>query len=176
MIKCPACGHENIEGLEACEHCGDDLAYLSRPKAKTPVEKWLHKTPVRSLRKHAVVQVTRDRKVRDVLASLVLHKDGCAVVTDEQGAVLGVFSERDLVLKVAGKEDGLLDHPVGEFMTADPVTIDAEVPIAYALHQMDLGGYRHLPVVQDGKAVSMVSVRDIMSYIGSRFLAEDDAR
>lgn len=172
MTICPACGEENIDGAEACEHCGQDLTYLSRPRAHSLVEKALHKEMIRSLRPHPPVIVPETRKVKDVLVSLVLHKDGCAVVVNADGAPVGIFSERDLILKVAGKGDDLLDHPVSEFMTPDPVTIDAEVPIAYALHQMDLKGYRHLPVVKDGKPVSMVSVRDIVTLIGSRFLTE----
>ena len=135
-MKCPACGHENIEGAELCEHCGVDLTHLSRPKAASPAEKLLHKQPVRALRPHAAVIVPANRKVRDVIASMVLRHDGCAIIVNDEGSVIGVFSERDLLMKLAGKPDELLDSPVSEFMTANPVTITADVPIAYALHQI----------------------------------------
>lgn len=170
MITCPACGSENIDGAEECEFCEASLTDLSRPRTRSPVEKSLHKEQVRSLRSHPPVIVSPDRKLRDVIASMVLHKDGCAVIVDQLGEISGVFSERDLLLNVAHKGDELLDRPVSEFMTLDPVVIQADSPIMYALHQMDLGGYRHLPVVEQNKPVGMVSVRDIITFIGDRFL------
>jgi CBS domain-containing protein len=163
---CPACKHENIEGAELCEHCGVDLTHLSRPKASSPAEKLLHKRPISDLRPHAPVVVPSSRKVRDVIASMVIRHDGCAVVVNEAGEVIGIFTERDLLMKLAGKPDELLDSPVGEFMTPDPVTTTADVPIAYVLHQMDIGGYRHIPIVDGKKPVGMVSIRDIITFFG----------
>lgn len=165
-MKCPACGFENIEGSESCDNCDVALTDLSRPKAQNPVEKLLHKRPVRDLRPHKAVVVPPTRKVRDVIASMVLHQDGCAVVVDDEGKIVGVFSERDLLMKVAGRGDPPLDAPVAEFMTPDPVVIRGDAPIVYALHQMDLGGYRHLPLVEAGKPIGMVSIRDIMTFLG----------
>lgn len=167
MFVCPACDHENIDGAECCEHCGDDLTHLSRPRAKSPIEKSLHKRTVAALRRHDPVVVSPQRKLLDVIASLVHHRDGCVVVVDAQGKVVGIFTERDLVLKVAGKGEDLLERPVGEFMTPDPVTIEMDAPIVFALHQMDLGGYRHLPVVEDDQPVGLVSIRDIIAFLGN---------
>lgn len=173
MITCPACSEENIDGAETCEHCGDDLTHLSRPRAKSRVERSLQKEPVSFLRPHPAVVVRTDRKVREVIASLILHNDGCAVVIDHAGKTVGVFSERDLLFRLALEDDAQLDRPVSEFMTPDPVTIAADAPIIFALHQMDLGGYRHLPLLDKGKPVGMVSVRDIITYVGDRFLDEE---
>ena len=50
-------------------------------------------------------------------------------------------------------------------MTKSPDTITSDAPIAFALHKMDVGGYRHLPVMDGGRVVGIVSVRDIMRYI-----------
>lgn len=175
MCKCPACQTENLAGAETCENCGYDLTVLTRPRARTVVEKSLHKEPIRSLRKRQAIVVPADRKVIDVVASLVAHREGCAVVVDEIGAVVGVFSERDLIRRVAGGPPDLLERPVSEFMTPDPVTIEADAPIVYAIHQMDLGGYRHLPLVEEGKPIGMVSVRDIVTFLDERFLAESVA-
>ena len=172
MSVCPACGHENIQGAEACDNCGGDLAFLSAPKASSRLDRSLHQEPVQALGKHSPVVVTADRKVKDVLVSLVTHCDGCAVVVDDHGSVLGVFSERDLLSKVAGRGEELLERPVRDFMTPDPVVIETSAPIAYALHQMALGGYRHLPLVQGGKPVGMVSIRDIVTFICDRFLRD----
>lgn len=174
-MLCPSCGTENIEGIEACDHCGASLTDLSRPRSSSPVQKTLFKQKCDALRRHEPVIVPPDRKVIDVIASLVLHQDGCAVVVDLKGRPVGVFSERDLLLRVAGKGVELLDRPVEEFMTRDPVTIESDAPIAYALHQMDIGGYRHLPVVRDGRPVGMVSIKDILFFFEDRFLDAAEA-
>lgn len=170
-MDCPACGFDNIAGDETCEKCGQDLTELTRPKAKSYVDKGLHKEPARSIQVRNPVVVTPERKVVDVIASLVAHNQGCALVVDAERKVVGVFSERDLLMKVAGGPPEMLNSPVREFMTPNPVTIAADAPIAYALHQMDIGGYRHVPLVEDGKAAGMISVRDIVTYIGNRVLA-----
>jgi CBS domain-containing protein len=173
-MECPACGFENIAGEETCENCGQDLTELSRPHARTRVDKSLHTEPVRVLQRRPPVIVTADRKVHDVIASLVAHGESCAAVVGPDGNVIGVFSERDLLLKVAGKGDDLLGRPVREFMTTNPVTIEADAPIAYALHQMDIGSYRHLPLVEDGKPVGMIRVLDILTHIANQLYEESD--
>ena len=168
---CPACKTDNLEGAEECKHCGQDLHDLSRPKAHSAVEKSLHVNKVTELGSRQVIVVDENRKVRDVIASLVLRRQGCAVVVDKEGKLIGVFTERDLLMKIAGEPDELLDHPISEFMVRNPTSIESSAPIAYAMHQMDVGGYRHVPVVNDGVPVSMISARDLIRFIDERFLS-----
>jgi CBS domain-containing protein len=78
---------------------------------------------------------------------------------------MGVFSERDLLTKVAGLHEHYAELPVAQFMTSNPETVAADDPLAFALHKMDIGGYRHLPVAVDGRPTGMVSVRDMLRYI-----------
>ena len=90
---------------------------------------------------------------------------GTVLVVDGDGRLVGIFSERDLLTKVAGLHADYRGLPVRDFMTPNPETVTADDPLAVALHKMDLGGYRHLPVVQVGKPVGMISVRDLMRHI-----------
>ena len=64
-----------------------------------------------------------------------------------------------------------LDRPVADFMTPSPETITKQDSIAYALHAMDLGGYRHIPVVaEDSKLpIGIISIRDILRFLCIRF-------
>jgi len=75
-------------------------------------------------------------------------------------------SERDLLCKVAmevGPSDG---RPVGDFMTPCPETVVADDTLAFALHKMDSGGYRHLPVLDDDeRVVGVISVRDMLTHL-----------
>ena len=72
------------------------------------------------------------------------------------------FSERDVLNKVAPNL-AALDRPVSDFMTQSPVSLIKQDSIAYALHAMKLGGYRHLPVLNEARRpTGIISVRDIL--------------
>jgi len=53
-------------------------------------------------------------------------------------------------------------------MTHEPVTLEAKDKIAFALHKMHVGGYRHLPIMTDGKLTGVISIRDILNYLAER--------
>jgi CBS domain-containing protein len=55
-------------------------------------------------------------------------------------------------------------RPVSDFMTPNPATVRPSDTLAFVLHQMDVGGYRHLPVVKDGQLLGMISVRDMLRH------------
>ncbi len=94
---------------------------------------------------------------------------GCLLVVDDNSDLVGIFTERD-VLNRFSSDRSRLAAPVGDFMTPAPVTVSQDDSIAYALHAMDLGGYRHLPVVdQDDRPTGVISVRDILSFLCIRF-------
>src|SRR5207253_2504036 len=78
------------------------------------------------------------------------------VLVTDAGRFVGIFTDRDAVLKVAG---GRSDSrtPVGELMTADPVVLRRDDPIAVAINKMAVGGFRHVPIVDRGDPVSVVS-------------------
>jgi CBS domain-containing protein len=98
---------------------------------------------------------------------MVRHGIGCLVV-ERDGELVGIVTERDVLNKISEKLP--LDQPVAEFMTVAPTTIESTESIAYALNTMDLGGYRHLPIIDDdGKAVGIISVRDILRFLCIRF-------
>jgi CBS domain-containing protein len=102
--------------------------------------------------------------VREVLELLVQRSIGCVLVVEE-GRLAGIFTERDAVVRVGSAIEDCRDRPVGEFMTTNPETVDADAQIAYALQKMDAGGYRHLPVMSGGRVVGVISIRDILQYL-----------
>ena len=97
------------------------------------------------------------------------HHVGCLLVVDDSGDLVGIFTERDVLNRFSADLSRLPD-PVGEFMTANPTTVSQDDSIAYALHAMELGGYRHLPVVDtDDRPIGIISVRDILRFLCVRF-------
>ena len=84
--------------------------------------------------------------VGEAIQTMLAHDIGALLVVDSDGKLLGIFSERDLLTKVAGLHDSYAELPVAQFMTANPETVTPDDTLAFALHKMDIGGYRHLPL------------------------------
>jgi len=103
--------------------------------------------------------------VRQAMELMLDHDIGALLVAGDDGKLLGIFSERDLLTKVAGLHEGYAEQPVQQFMTRNPETVTASDTLAFALHKMDVGGYRHLPVLKEGLPVGVVSVRDMLRHI-----------
>ena len=124
------------------------------------------------------VVVDADTPVAEVLELLVGQSIGCVVVVGGSNGngppVVGIFSERDALVRLNADIAELGHRPVMEFMTANPETIESDAKIAFALHKMDIGGYRHLPVLTAGKITGVISIRDILDYITANLLATAD--
>ncbi len=120
---------------------------------------------VSQLQPRRAVTVGPATTVKRALEVMLSHDIGAVMIVDDAGKLLGIFSERDLLTKVA---DPIVDHtarPVSDFMTANPQTVRPTDTLAFALHQMDAGGYRHLPVLKDGQPLGMISVRDMLRHM-----------
>ncbi len=84
--------------------------------------------------------------IAEALTTLKDSPLGCVVITD-QGKLLGIFTERDLLIKCAGLPEFPAQRPLEEFMTKDPQSIRPSASVARLLHLMSVGGFRHVPVV-----------------------------
>ena len=89
------------------------------------------------------------------------HNVGALLVTDA-GRRVGIFTERDAVFRVVAQGRNPRTTPLALEMTADPVTIDPGKPLGHALHMMYEAGFRHVPVVERGRPVGVVSARDAL--------------
>ena len=87
------------------------------------------------------------------------------IIVDADGMLIGIITERDLTQKVlaAGKDGNTTI--VGDIMTANPDTLAPDDSARDALELMQTRGYRHLPVAEDGKCVSIVSIRDLYASV-----------
>jgi CBS domain-containing protein len=165
---CPSCGGENIDGVADCTTCGQPLSDLTLPEPSTAVERSLLVDRVAVLSPKPAIHVPPATPLSDVLTMLVDRDIGCVIVTDS-GKPIGVFSERDALAKLGANAASLGDRPVSEFMTAAPETLEVGAKLAFALQRMDVGGYRHLPIVDDqGTLTGVISVRDILRYLADK--------
>jgi CBS domain-containing protein len=162
---CPHCGHDNLPGSEECSSCLMDLTQLDRPVAHTHVERSLMEDPVSLLNPKKPITVRPTATVSEAI-ELMLDRDiGALLVTEDGGKLLGIFSERDLLTKVAGLHEPFADLSIEQFMTPKPESVAPTDTLAFALHKMDVGGYRHLPVLKNGLPVGVISVRDLLRHI-----------
>ena len=114
------------------------------------------------------VMLTPQSTVRQAVALMQEHRIGCMVVC-QNGKLVGVFTERDLLKRVVGPGKPL-SLTLQECMTPQPVTVQAREPIGAAMRRMHEGGYRHLPVVdENGQPVGVVSVKRIVRYLVEHF-------
>ena len=111
--------------------------------------------------------VNGDDSVTTAINLMREKKVGCVLVCVE-GRIVGIFTERDLMRRVlaAGKT---LATAIVDCMTPNPVTVDPKDSIGVAIKRMIEGGYRHLPVVHEGKPLGILSVKRIVHYLVEHF-------
>jgi CBS domain-containing protein len=168
ILICPNCGHDNVPGAEQCAGCEQDLTHLDRPQPLYRIEQEILEDRVRDLELTQPPTIRADETVQAALTALVKHKVGALLVVDRDDKLVGLLSERDIALRYAGQPGCHADLPVEKFMTPAPVTVTPSEPLAYVLQKMDAGNYRHLPVVEDGRIVGMVSVRGVLRFVARR--------
>ena len=106
------------------------------------------------------------------VAQRLAHKRiGAIVVVDAQGELVGIVSERDIILALSEVGPDCLTRPVSERMTRQVVTCDVGEPMAWILQLMDAHQIRHVPITRDGLLCGIVSILDVIKYR----LAEIDA-
>jgi CBS domain-containing protein len=100
--------------------------------------------------------------VYGLLEDLARHNVGAMVVADGRGDVIGIVSERDVVRRLHERGAGLLTAPVEEIMTTHVVTCDPNDGVDSLAEVMTARRIRHMPVVEDGRLVGIVSIGDVV--------------
>ena len=102
------------------------------------------------------------RTVKEVAAQLASRGVGAVVVSDASNAVLGIVSERDIVRAIGAGSSSVLEEPVSRYMTAKVTTVNENASIDRVMELMTAGRFRHLPVVENGRLVGIVSIGDVV--------------
>lgn len=100
--------------------------------------------------------------LKDVIALLADRGVGAVVVSDVQSHMLGILSERDVVRVIAEHGATALSEPVSHFMTPRVTTVTTEDTTDHLMQVMTEGRFRHLPVVENGRLVGIVSIGDVV--------------
>lgn len=114
--------------------------------------------------------LTEDATLLDAIQLLQTNKIGSVLIVNQQGVLIGIFTERDCILKVLGHNIDLASTPVKDLMTPDPVVEKIDSSIAFALNLMSEGGFRHLPLVDERNIpIGVISVKDVIDHITKSF-------
>jgi CBS domain-containing protein len=109
-----------------------------------------------------VASVAPDRSVTGLLEDLARHNIGAVVVLDDTDALVGIVSERDVVRRLHERGTDLLTAPVSEIMTTQVVTCGPDESLDSLAAIMTERRIRHMPVVEDGRLIGIVSIGDVV--------------
>lgn len=161
---CPDCKAENIPGTEFCESCGADLHDLALPSAEDEFSEHLLSDLLGEMKSQEPAVVAPGDPVAMAIHQMQRTGHGCVLVNEGEQLV-GIITERDVLLKAAGDKVDLNALAVRDLMTPEPVVLREDDTLAVALHNMSVGGFRHIPLTKDGQTRKLVSIRDVFRHI-----------
>ena len=137
-----------------------------------PVEIDLQQERVSHLDLSTYVTVRTGTPVREALARMRQDRISAVLVEDDERSLAGIFTERDVLLKVADNPS-TLDHPIDDFMTADPQSVNSGDSVGDALRLMNAGDYRNVPVRdENGAVIGNLSQQALITFLTDRFPRE----
>lgn len=135
--------------------------------------------PQRSIRRiienQRILTAPANTTVMEAARLMKRSKFGALLVVDN-GRLVGIFTERDALFRVLAERRDPDATTLAEVMTSHPQTVHPDRPFGHALHLMYEGGFRHVPVIERGRAVGMVSARDALGPELGEFASELQAR
>ena len=161
---CPSCGYENMEGSDRCEECMTPLYYLeSRPDTAQGLARSVMEDNLSQLEQE-FLGVAPDDSAADVVKRMNEARVGCALVL-EGGRLVGIFTERDVLNKLAGNLAQAQTTSVKDLMSADPEVLQESDSVATALNKMSMGRYRHVPLKKADGTYAVTSIKHVLKYI-----------
>ncbi len=125
-------------------------------------------------REGRIISVEGQTRVRDAVAKLAEYRIGALPVV-KGDEVVGIMSERDIIYRLQSDGAAILDWTVDQVMTSPAITVTSDVAILSALSQMSMRRIRHLPVVDGGRLVGIVSIGDLVKHRIDKIEAEAEA-
>jgi len=131
-------------------------------------------TGVLKVKGDAVVTISPDRTLRDLVALLAEHGIGALVVSADGDGVDGIVSERDVVRRLDAGGADVLDEPVSAIMTTEVFTCEPEATVDELMAVMTERRIRHVPVLLDGRIAGIVSIGDVVKHRIAEIQGERD--
>jgi CBS domain-containing protein len=161
------------DSIDPLEH---EESYFDPPPRASRFDAGVLLEPLRALPLRAALALRPSDSVTDAVRLMQREHRGCVVITQDgtdESPLLGIFTERDVLLRIVDRGKNPATLPLAAVMTADPEVLDIGGTIAHALNKMSVGGFRHVPVVdEDRHPRFVVSVSDIVEFLVEAFPRE----
>lgn len=109
-----------------------------------------------------VYTLSKSATLADAVAMLNTHNIGAVVIADDNGAIAGILSERDIVRQLGKNPAGALALPIGDCMTKSVVTAERTTTIDEVMERMTARRIRHMPIAEGGRLVGIISIGDVV--------------
>jgi CBS domain-containing protein len=166
---CPRCGQENIEGADRCGECLEPFRDRDVPHATEGLQRLLMETSVIEVAGLAPLTVTPDTTVAEAIREMNAGRTGLVLVVADQ-LLVGIFTERDILLNLVGADKDFNELKVRDCMTRAPETVEASDSLRIALNKMSVGGFRHIPIAEQGRVIGMVTAKDALRFLAREVL------
>jgi CBS domain-containing protein len=158
------------------DHLEHDESYFDPPPRHVQFDTALLRDSLRALPSHSALVLRGTDSVTEAVRLMQREHRGCVVITEDgtdQSRLIGIFTERDVLLRIVDRGKNPATLPLDAVMTTDPEVLELNGTVAHALNKMSVGGFRHVPVVdEDHRPVFVVSVRDIVEFLVEAFPRE----
>ena len=157
------------------DELGDD-PYFEKPREPRGFDASLVREKLSELPVREAVILGSNDTVTEAMRAMQREHRGCVLVTDDGtrlSKLVGIFTERDVLVRIVDRGKNPATLPLSEVMTPEPDVLSVHATVAYALNRMSVGGFRHVPVVDDEhRPAFVVSVRDIVEFLVEAFPRE----
>ena len=156
----------------------DEESYFDQPHERQSegFDAELLREPLTALPVQRAITLSPNATVTDAIRAMQRDHRGCVLVTDDgtsKSKLTGIFTERDVLFRIVDRGRNPAALPIGEVMTPDPETLSVRSSVAYVLNKMSVGGFRHVPVVDDEhRPACVISVRDVVTFLVDAFPRE----
>ncbi len=130
------------------------------------------KVPIASLHLKKAVSIELGTSIKKCIDTMHARHFGCVLVVNKK-KLCGIFTEQDVLRKIAGQDIDLESEKIDNYLTPEPVSLHIAETLATALHRMEKGGHRHVAIVDENNhPKAVLSVRDILGYVIEFFPAD----
>lgn len=140
-----------------------------------PTGGYMYVKNVLQFKGHEIISVSPDNSLLEVAKTLRENKIGAVLVCEDAGRMCGVLSERDIIIAIAKHGSNILGGKVSDFMTEGVYTCSPDDDMKKVMEQMTRRRVRHLPVVDEGNVVGMISIGDVVKQRMAETEAETEA-
>jgi CBS domain-containing protein len=141
------------------------------PADKTDAPRRARRDSVTLLETDDFVCVRPDTPLSKAIDQMKKDEGGCAIVCNDEGRIVGIFTERDLLTKIVGQQIDM-NSPVGDWMSTTVSTLTTDATIGDAVRVMNEKSYRNIPLIKDDQLIGSISVFDVITYLAESYPKE----